>query len=265
MEALGPRRSAAFFDLDKTIIARSSSMAFSRSFFEGGLITRTKALRTAFAQFLFEVGGADERQTSRLRDALSGLVAGWDVAHVEGIVAETLHEHIDPIVYQEALDLIHRHQMNGRDVVIVSASALQVVEPIAELLGADAVVASHMEVENGRFTGEISFYAYGPAKEEAIRALAEERGYDLAGSYAYSDSITDAPMLDAVGHGFAVNPDRTMRRAARRHGWGMLVFRKPVGLRSSSKARPALVVAVALGAVAALWILSLTSRRDREA
>ncbi|WP_062518362.1 HAD family hydrolase [Demequina gelatinilytica] len=265
MEATGSPRSAAFFDLDKTIIARSSSMAFSRSFFEGGLITRTKALRTAFAQFLFEVGGADERQTSRLRDALSELVAGWDVAHVEGIVAETLHEHIDPIVYREALDLIHRHQANGRDVVIVSASAYQVVEPIARLLGADAVVASRMEVADGRFTGEISSYAYGPAKAEAIRDLAREHGYDLSRSYAYSDSITDAPMLDAVGHGFAVNPDRTMRRAARRHGWGMLVFRRPVGLRSHARTRPAVVVGIVAVALVTLWGFSLAARRDREA
>ncbi|WP_062465181.1 HAD family hydrolase [Demequina soli] len=265
MRTAGSRRSAAFFDLDKTIIARSSSMAFSRSFYEGGLITRTKALRTAFAQFLFEVGGADERQTNRLRDALSELVAGWDVSQVEEIVAETLHEHIDPIVYQEALDLIRRHHANGREVVIVSASAAQVVVPIAELLGADAVVASRMEVEDGHFTGEISFYAYGPAKEEAVLALAEAREYDLASSYAYSDSITDAPMLDAVGHGFAVNPDRAMRRAAHGHGWGVLTFRKPVGLRSRSAARPAIVACVAIGAVAAMWILALASRRDRTA
>ncbi|WP_062292928.1 HAD family hydrolase [Demequina phytophila] len=260
MAAAGPRQSAAFFDLDKTIIARSSSMAFSRSFYEGGLITRSKALRTAFAQFLFEVGGADERQTSRLRDALSELITGWDVAQVDEIVGETLHEHIDPIVYQEALDLIRRHQANGRDVVIVSASAHQVVEPIARLLGADAVVASRMEVEEGRFTGEISFYAYGPAKADAIRELADQRGYDLPTSYAYSDSITDAPMLDEVGHGFAVNPDRAMRRAARRHGWGVLVFRKPVGLRSPAGTRPAIVATVALAAVATVWLVALAAR-----
>ncbi|WP_296666659.1 HAD family phosphatase [Demequina sp.] len=261
MESSG-RRSAAFFDLDKTIIATSSSMAFSRSFIEGGLFTRTQAVRTAFAQFLFEVGGADERQTSRLRDALSELVAGWDVAQVEAIVAETLHEHIDPVVYQEALDLIGRHQGNGRDVVIVSASALEVVEPIAELLGADAVIASRMEVADGRFTGEISFYCYGPAKAHAVEELAATRGYDLDACYAYSDSITDMPMLDAVGHGFAVNPDRTMRKTAHRHGWGVLTFRRPVGLRARSGVRPALVAVIAIAAVAAVVFLALGSRRD---
>ncbi len=264
MEPSGPRRSAAFFDLDKTIIATSSSMAFSRSFIEGGLFTRSKALRTAFAQFLFEVGGADDRQTSRLRDALSELITGWDVAHVEAIVEETLHEHIDPVVYQEALDLIRRHQLNGREVVVVSASAAQVVEPIADLLGADAVIASQMEVADGRFTGEISFYAYGPAKAQAMRDLAAERGYDLDACYAYSDSITDTPMLDAVGHGFAVNPDRTMRRTAHRHGWGVLTFKRPVGLRERHPARPAIVLAVALTAVAVVWILAVAGRRDDE-
>ncbi|MDN4478604.1 HAD family hydrolase [Demequina sp. SYSU T00039] len=260
------RRSAAFFDLDKTIIAKSSSMAFSRSFLEGGLLTRTKALRTAYAQFLFEVGGADERQTARLRDALSELVAGWEVAHVQAIVAETIHDHIDPIVYQEALELIRRHQMNGRDVIIVSASASLVVEPIAELLGADAVIASRMEARDGVLTGEISFYAYGAAKAEAIVELANARGYDLDGSYAYSDSITDAPMLDAVGHGFAVNPDRSMRREAHRRGWGVLTFRRPVGLRRRDAGRPVAVTLLAIAAIGAVWAIAYAAyRREPDA
>ena len=259
-------RSAAFFDLDKTIIATSSASAFSRSFYEGGLLTRTKALRTAYAQFLFEVGGADERQTTRLRDALSELVAGWDVAQVKAIVADTVHEHIDPIVYAEALELIRRHQANGRDVIIVSASAAEVVEPIAELLGADAVIASRMEAHDGVLTGGIAFYAYGPAKAEAMVELANARGYSLEGSYAYSDSITDAPMLDAVGHGFAVNPDRAMRREAHRRGWGVLTFRRPVGLRRRSAARPVAVTAVALVAVAVVWgIAYAANAREQDA
>ncbi|WP_062379399.1 HAD family hydrolase [Demequina pelophila] len=264
MTSVRRRRAAAFFDLDKTIIATSSSMAFSRSFYEGGLVTRSKALRTLYAQFLFEVGGADARQTARLRDALSELVTGWDVAHVQDIVAQTLHEHIDPIVYQEALDLIRRHQAHGRDVVIVSASAMEVVEPIAMLLGADAVIASRLEVEDGRFTGEISFYAYGPAKAEALTALANERGYDLESSYAYSDSITDTPMLNAVGHGFVVNPDRTLKRSAHRHGWGVLRFKQPVGLRETDAARPMLVTVAAVAAVAAVWVIAATAIHRRE-
>jgi len=202
------RLSAAFFDLDKTIIATSSSAAFSRPFMREGLFTRTDAVRAAYAHFLFSVGGADERQTNRLRDALSELVKGWEVAKVTGIVSETIHELIDPVVYQEALALIRRHQQNGREVVIVSASGAELVAPIAELLGADHWIASEMEIKDGTYTGEITFYAYGESKAIALRKLAKKRGYDLDASYAYSDSITDAPMLNAVGHGFVVNPDR---------------------------------------------------------
>lgn len=257
------RLSAAFFDLDKTIIATSSSAAFSRPFMREGLVTRTDAVRAAYAHFLFSVGGADERQTSRLRDALSELVKGWEVAKVTGIVSETIHELIDPVVYQEALALIRRHQQNGREVVIVSASGAELVAPIAELLGADHWIASEMEIKDGAYTGEITFYAYGESKAIALRKLAKERGYDLDSSYAYSDSITDAPMLRAVGHAFVVNPDRGLRRAAAKNGWGVLYFRKPVALRKADATGPAIatVAFVALGVIIGALIMRAARRR----
>ena len=250
-----PTHTAAFFDLDKTIIATTSSMAFSRPFFKAGLITRSDAIRTAYAQFLFLVGGADDRQTTRLRDALSDLIKGWDVALVDRIVRETVQELIDPVVYSEAVELIRRHKINGREVVVVSASGHELVEPIATMLGADRVIASRMEVKKGFYTGTIESYAFGPRKAEAMEELAAERGYDLEGSYAYSDSITDAPMLDAVGHGFAVNPDRTMRKAAADHGWGVLRFKKPVALRKGTAVRSSLISLAAVGAAVTAGIL----------
>lgn len=256
------RPTAAFFDLDKTIIATSSSSAFGRSFLDEGLLTRADALRAAYAQFLFQVGGADERQTSRLRDALSELIEGWDVATVRRIVAETLHEHIDPVVYAEALELIRRHQDNGRDVIIVSASVVDVVQPIADLLGADGIIASELDTADGRYTGSVTRYVFGQAKADAIAELADERGYDLRHSYAYSDSITDAPMLSVVGHGFAVNPDRVMRRAAIENGWGMLRFRKPVSLGSPVTPKEATVIALSIGLGLAFgWWLYRTLKR----
>ncbi|MFW7413914.1 HAD family hydrolase [Demequina sp. SO4-18] len=253
---------AAFFDLDKTIIATSSSLAFSRPFYDGGLVTRAHALRTAYAQFLFLVGGADERQTNRLRDSLSDLIKGWEVEKVKRIVAETIHDYIDPVVYEEALQLIRRHQMNGRDVVVVSASASDIVEPIAELLGADAVVASQLGVKKGFYTGDITFYAYGASKAEAMCQLAEEKGYDLERSYAYSDSITDEPMLNAVGYGFVINPDRALRRAAAHHGWGTLTFKKPVGLRTGPSARSTALTLLATAAVATGVVLLVRALRS---
>jgi len=251
-------RPAAFFDLDKTIIARSSTLAFSRAFFEGGLITRRSALRSAYAQFVFGRGGIDHEQMEKLRAYMSKLSAGWQVQTVRDIVAETLHTIVDPMVYDEAVDLIEEHRAAGRDVVIVSTSGAEVVEPIGEMLGVDHVIATQMVVEAGRYTGEIAFYAFGPNKAAAIRELAAAQGYDLSTSYGYSDSETDLPLLEAVGRPHAVNPDRTLRRAATERGWPVLRFTTPVALRRRMGIRPRprqlvvlLVVAAGVGAAVA--------------
>ncbi|MEU9794106.1 HAD family hydrolase [Streptomyces sparsogenes] len=260
-------RTAAFFDLDKTVIAKSSTLTFSKSFYQGGLINRRAVLRTAYAQFVFLAGGADHEQMERMREYLSALCRGWNVQQVREIVAETLHDLIDPIIYDEAASLIEEHHAAGRDVVIVSTSGAEVVEPIGELLGADRVVATRMVVEDGVFTGEVEYYAYGPTKAEAIAELAESEGYDLSRCYAYSDSNTDLPMLESVGHPHAVNPDRALRREAAARGWPVLSFNKPVRLKQrvpslSMPPRPVLALAAAVGAAAATaGLVWYTSRR----
>ncbi|MEV6961380.1 HAD-IB family hydrolase [Streptomyces sp. NPDC051207] len=264
-------RTAAFFDLDKTVIAKSSTLTFSKSFYQGGLISRRAALRTAYAQFVFLAGGADHDQMERMREYLSAMCRGWNVQQVKEIVAETLHDLIDPIIYDEAASLIERHHAAGRDVVIVSTSGAEVVEPIGELLGADRVVATRMVVgADGCFTGEVEYYAYGPTKAEAVRELALSEGYDLERCYAYSDSATDLPMLQAVGYPHAVNPDRALRREAVARGWPILDFHRPVRLKQRLPAfsvppRPALVAAAAIGAAAATAGLVWYASRRRSA
>jgi len=261
----GPEDSptAAFFDLDKTIIARSSSLAFGKPFYQGGLINRGAVLRSAYAQFVYLVGGADHDQMERMRAYLQELCAGWPVDQVRGIVAETVHELIDPTIYSEAISLIAEHHAAGRDVVIVSTSGSEVVEPIGEMLGADHVVATRMVVEDGRYTGEIAFYAYAEAKAAAVRELAERHGYDLSGSYAYSDSVTDLPMLEAVGHPFAVNPDKVLRAEAARRQWPVLDFATPVALRRrrAQDLPPSRVAMATVGAAAAAGVLWYAGRR----
>ncbi|MDQ1689215.1 MAG: hypothetical protein QOK42_2190 [Frankiaceae bacterium] len=260
-------RAAAFFDLDKTIIAKSSTLAFGRPFFHGGLINRRAVLKSTYAQFVYLLGGADGDQMDRMRDYLKALCTGWDAEQVNQIVDEALHDLIDPLIYDEAAALIEEHHDAGRDVVIVSTSGAEIVEPIGIMLGADRVIATRMVVADGRYTGDIEFYAYGPHKATAITELASQAGYDLAASYAYSDSATDLPMLEVVGQPHVVNPDKALRREAAERGWPILEFRRPVSLRDRlgrlSAPSPRMAgAAVGAGMVAgvAWWVTRRTRR-----
>ncbi len=259
---LRPMPTAAFFDLDKTIIAKSSTLAFNKPFQAGGLISRRAVLRSAYAQFVYLAGGADHDQMEKMRQFMSQLCAGWDVATVREIVADTLHNIVDPLVYDEAVSLIEEHHIAGREVVIVSASGAEVVEPIGTMLGADRVIATQMEIVDGKYTGEIDFYAYADNKAAAMRDLAAQKGWDLDRCFAYSDSSTDVPMLEAVGHPYAVNPDKELRKVAEANGWPVLVFSRPVALRGRLAPKPTLA-ALAVGGVVAVGGVIWASARKR--
>lgn len=250
-----PVRTAAFFDLDKTVIAKSSTLAFSKPFFEQGLLNRRAVLKSTYAQFLFLMSGADHDQMDRMRAYVTNMCTGWDVEQVKSIVSETLHDIVNPLVFAEAAELIADHKLCGRDVVMVSASGDEIVAPIARALGATHAMATRMVVEDGKYTGEIAFYCYGEGKVAAIRELAAREGYALEHSYAYSDSITDLPMLEAVGHPSVVNPDRALRKEAAARGWPVLNFSNPVSLRdripAPSGAAVATTAAVGISALAA--------------
>ncbi len=255
--AAGTAGRAAFFDLDKTIIAKSSTLAFGRPFFQGGLINRRAVLKSTFAQFVYLVGGADTDQMDRMRDYVASLVAGWDAAQVSAIVNETLAELIDPLIYDEAATLIEGHHAAGRDVIIVSSSGEEIARPVGAMVGADHVLATRMVTEAGRYTGELAFYCHGPAKAEAMRELAARNGYDLDASYAYSDSITDLPMLEAVGRPSVVNADRALRKEAEARGWPVLEFRRPVSLRDRLPSLPTPPRGVVVGGAVAGGIAGL--------
>ncbi|MFC6010132.1 HAD-IB family hydrolase [Nocardia lasii] len=248
-------RVAAFFDLDKTVIAKSSAFVFSKPFYAQGLLNRRAVLESSYAHFLFLLSGADHDQMEKMRANLANMCAGWDVAQVKSIVAETLHDLVDPLIYAEAADLIADHKIRGHDVVIVSASGEEIVSPIAEVLGASHTEATRMVVRDGKYTGDIEFYCYGEGKVSAIEKLAAAEGYDLSKCYAYSDSVTDVPMLAAVGHPTAVNPDRALRKEAAARGWPVLAFSNPVSLWSRfgapSTTTVAATAAVGLSAIIA--------------
>ena len=251
---------AAFFDLDKTIIAKSSTLAFTGKLHKAGLLGRKTLMRAALSQTFYVLFGADHDQLEKTREMLMTLTKGWNKAEIEALVEETLDEVVAPLVFAEALFLIDEHMREGRRVFIVSASPEEVVRPLAHYIGVQDVIATRARVDDkGRYTGEVELYAYAEAKAEAIRALAEEQDIDLAGSYAYSDSATDLPMMHAVGHPVAVNPDKELRDACEEFDWPILEFSRQVGLASRLTKPVPLISGASLMAgigVLAIWILT---------
>lgn len=239
-------------------------VAFGRPFYREGLISKATLMRGLYAQLVYMQLGASEQKLARIRESLLTLTKGWERDQVAGIVAETLEGIIDPIIYGEALELIEAHRAAGRLVLIVSASVEEIVAPLARYLGVDRAIASRASVDDdGRYTGEMAFYAYGPYKAQAMRDMARAEGIDLAASYAYSDSYTDMPMLEAVGHPVAVNPDRVLAKLARERGWPVRNFVRPVPLRPESRAGGRVragITATAVALTAATAVVAVIGR-----
>lgn len=224
---------AAFFDLDKTIIAKSSTMMMGRTFFKDGLISPATIVRGIYAQTMYNLVGADHEQMEKMRAALIDLTKGWEAERVRRLVRETMAEVIVPQVYGEAMELIRAHREAGRDVWIISASPEEIVLPFGEHVGVRDVLATVGGLdEDGCYDGTIEFYAYAHAKATAIKQIAEVRGYILEDCFAYSDSVTDLPMLNLVGFPTAANPDKELRAAAEALDWDIRDFSLPVTLRN---------------------------------
>ena len=260
-------RQAAFFDLDKTVIARASMVAFGPHLYRHGLISRATVVRALYSQLIYMHLGASEQKLARIRESVLALTKGWDRDRVRGIIRETLEDVMDPISYAEALEEIEDHRLGGRRVYLVSASPEEIVTPLGAYLGVDGVIASRPMVdEDNRYTGEMAFYAYGPYKAEAMAELAEAEGIDLAGSWAYSDSYTDLPMLEAVGHPVVVNPDRVLGKLAKERGWEVRTWERTVRLRERRTppggAPTVAAGAVALGALAGAGVWWWISRKE---
>lgn len=245
---------AAFFDLDKTVIAKSSLVALGPEFHARGLLHKRTLVWAGISQMLFMRFGADDKKLDKIRDNVLRVTKGWDREQVKAMVAETINDVVEPLIYAEALELIAHHLEQGDEVWLVSMSPEEIVEPFAELLGITGAICSVAKVdENGKFTGEMEFLAQGENKAVAIRELAEKRDIDLANSYAYSDSVTDVPMLATVGHAFAVNADRQLSKIAHENNWPLLDFSHPVRAHDHQKSRtPFLLSAVVIGTAALL-------------
>lgn len=243
---------AAFFDLDKTVIAKASMVAFGREIYREGLISRRTIMRAIYGHFVYQHLGASEEKMEEVREQALALTKGWDQEEVKRIVHETLRTVVQPIIYREAADLIAEHKAAGRIVAIVSASPEEIVAPLAEFLGAHRALGTRARIDaEGKYTGLVDFYCAGPYKPVAMAALAQELDIDLDASYAYSDSATDIPMMEAVGHPVVVNPDRVLARMAKEREWPVMQFTHPIRLRDRMPVPSAKSSGVAAGVAAA--------------
>jgi HAD superfamily hydrolase (TIGR01490 family) len=243
---------AAFFDLDRTLIRRSSALALAGPFQERGLIGRKQLAKAAAWQILFAARGAGAETVRKAAEDGLMLLKDLEVDEMRALVGEAMETALKPLVYREPLDLLKRHRERGERVYIVSAALQEIVDPLAEELGFDGAVGSLCEVVDGRYTGRSLRACHGPGKADAVRELAAAENIDLAASTAYSDSHTDLPFLEAVGRPVAVNPDRELRRIARERGWPMLTFSDPLYPAARRRLRPALL-GLPLAVGAAVW------------
>ncbi|HWE32200.1 MAG TPA: HAD-IB family hydrolase [Solirubrobacteraceae bacterium] len=215
--------SAAFFDLDRTLMEGSSAFQFGRAAYKAGLMSRRRLIADAVANLRFRLRGASDDDTNQLRDRISKSLAGVRVRDLERLGASVLGG-VLPRIYPEVLAIAHRHQDEGRRVYIVTAAAGELAEMLARVLALDGGIGSQFSsVLNGVYTGRPEgLFIYGAGKATAIEQLAREQNLDLAASYAYSDSVSDLPMLRTVGHPVVVNPDRELLSLARAEGWEVL-------------------------------------------
>ena len=215
---------AAFFDLDRTLISGSSAFVLGVSAYRAGLIPRAQFARDAWAALNFRLTGASDDTSVGVRDRILGAVRGIAVEDLQALNAEIVPKLIAKL-RPEARRLLDSHRHAHRPTYIVSASPVELVEPLARALGMTGGLGTRSEIVDGRYTGELAApFCYGPGKVAAIEELARWERYQLAHCWAYSDSASDLPMLRAVGHPVAVNPDTKLERVATAEGWPIVVF-----------------------------------------
>jgi HAD superfamily hydrolase (TIGR01490 family) len=217
---------AAFFDLDKTLMEGSSALHFGRAAYRAGMVSRRQLASDAWANLKFRLQGSTDQGTDELRERILDSIAGQRVVDLSRMGPDVLTG-ILPLIYREVLAEAYAHQDAGRRVFIVTAASQELADVLAHVLVLDGGIGMRSEVRDGVYTGKPAGpFTYREGKAVAIRELAEREGIDLTESYGYSDSESDLPMMRAVGHPVAVNPDRALERVAREEGWRIMRFDK---------------------------------------
>jgi HAD superfamily hydrolase (TIGR01490 family) len=217
---------AAFFDLDRTLISGSSGFYWARAAAGAGIISRRRLAADAFENVKFRLRGSTDAGTEKVKARVGALLAERPVRDFQRLGPQVLAG-VLPRLYPQVLDIAWGHQDAGRKVYIATAASQETGELVAHVLGFDGAVGTRFEVADGRYTGRLTGpMAYREGKAELVRELAAAEGIDLAESFAYSDSESDLPFLEAVGHPVVVNPDPELLRIAREREWDILRFER---------------------------------------
>src|SRR6202163_394062 len=236
-------RPAAFYDLDKTLMAGSSGIFFARAAYETGMITRARLARDVYENLRFRLRGSTDDRADDVRRRVGRMIAGVRVRDLERLSPRVLAG-VLPRLYPQMLARAYAHQDAGVPVYILTAASQEMADLLAHVLAFDGGLGSRSEIVAGRYTGRPAGpFNYREGKVVSMREVAERDGIDLQASYAYSDSESDLPMLRAVRHAVVVNPDPDLRRIAADEGWEVLHLDR-LGRR--------LKVLAALGGAAAL-------------
>lgn len=252
-------RTAAFFDLDRTLIAGSSAFVFARAARDAGYIRIQDFLPDVVRALKFQFFGSSDESSHSVRDRILSRVGGMNQADLVGLNELVLPELLG-LIRPEARALLDQHHAAGRETWIVSASPIELVEPLAIALGMTGGIGTKGEVDNGVYTGRLDGpFCYGEGKAEAITTLAAVRNIDLANSWSYSDSMSDLPMMEIVGNAVAVNPDTELATLSRSRGWPVVVFAQ----RSKMLIRRSSTITAAVIAMLLTYSLGLRQGRKR--
>jgi len=236
--------SAAFFDLDRTLMAGASAYHFGRAMYKAGALTRRQLARDALEQVRFRLRGSTDAGVNALLDRVLAGITGTRVTDLSRMTPDVLAG-ILPRIYPQMMRVVRDHQDSGRPCYIVTAASAPMSDLLAHVLAMEGAIGTRYEAVNGRYTGRLEGpFAYGEGKAHALRQFAECNAIDLAGSWAYSDSASDLPMLEAVGRPVAVNPDAELAEVAGREGWEVMRFEK---LGQRLRIAAAVFVAAAVG------------------
>jgi HAD superfamily hydrolase (TIGR01490 family) len=253
-------RAAAFFDIDNTIVRGASLFHLARGLAARKFFRTRDVTSFAWKQVKFRVAGNEDLDDmASVAEVALSFVAGHSVAEVTGLGEEIFEERLEGKLYGGTIELAHKHLAAGEQVWLVSAAPVELAAIIASKLGLTGALGTVSEIDDGVYTGRlVGAPLHGPAKAEAVRALAHRENLDLGQCSAYSDSYNDVPMLSLVGMPVAINPDAKMRRHARSLGWQIHDYR--TGRKAAKIGVPSALVT---GAAAGIAVGVMTSRRRR--